>query len=69
MTLEQEMRHEIYRLEQEIMQLDKELKMLAEKLEMLGKARKKKEHDVRILKSSFGEAEKRELQTTLVGVL
>ncbi len=66
MSLENEMRHEITRLETEIGQIDAELQKLQTKIVNLINIRKKKEHDLTILKSNFMETqEEMEIQTDL----
>jgi hypothetical protein len=70
MTIEDEMKLEIKRLEQELSFLDSELEKLAEKMEKFIMIRKKKERDLSILKMNFGEAsENKEIQTTLARLL
>ncbi len=53
MPLEEEMRHEIIRLEKELEQIDLALKKLNNKIFILLDAREKREHDLRILKEGF----------------
>tara|TARA_Y100000310_G_scaffold289475_1_gene315877 strand:- start:48 stop:257 length:210 start_codon:yes stop_codon:yes gene_type:complete len=69
MTLEQEMRQEVKRLEEELIELDKKLEKTNSELEKLNTYKRKCERELRILKSNFGENEKQELQTTLAGNL
>ncbi|MBS3054344.1 MAG: hypothetical protein J4431_02295 [Candidatus Aenigmarchaeota archaeon] len=69
MTLEDEMRSEIRRLENEIARIDKDMGKAVAKLEELQTSRKKKEKDLAILKASFGGAKQKELQTTLAGLV
>ena len=70
MTIEDEMKLEIKRIEQELSFLDDELEKLAEKMEKFILIRKKKERDLNILKMNFGEAvESRDIQTTLARLL
>ena len=68
MSLDEEMHHEVERLEKEIAYIDEELKRINEKMMNLMRIRSKKEHDLRILKLNFGEDEK-EIQTTLFKML
>ncbi len=66
MTLEEEMRHEILRLESEIAQIDAELHKLQTKVINLINIKKKKEYDLSVLKANFGETqEEKEIQTNL----
>lgn len=69
MALEDEMMHEIKRLEDEILLLEKELKHITERTEQLTRLQQKKKRDLDILKSHFnminGNGEKKEIQTTL----
>ncbi|HLD83556.1 MAG TPA: hypothetical protein VI979_01730 [archaeon] len=69
MSLEDEMRAEIRRLENEIAGIEKEIAKETSKLEYLQGVKKKKERDLSILKSSFGGAKQKELQTTLAGLV
>lgn len=71
MPLEEEMRHEIARLEKEIAQLDEEIQKLYTKVTNLINIRKKKEHDLRILRENFGIVVDKEsdIQTTLTRLL
>jgi TolA-binding protein len=69
MALEDQMKLEITHLEQEIKVLTEKIEKLSGILTVLETERKKKERDMRILKSSFGESERSELQTTLAGVI
>lgn len=60
------MKMEIRRLEREIMMLDDEMQKLHEKLLQIITVRRKKEHDLKILKSNFSEdVDDRDIQTTL----
>ncbi len=68
MPLEQEMQNEVRKLEREIYILDEELEKLHRKILQIIMIRKKKEHDLKILKKDFGEDEK-EFQTTLAKLL
>jgi predicted nucleic acid-binding Zn-ribbon protein len=68
MPLEQEMQNEVRKLEREIYILDEELEKLHKKILQLIMIRKKKEHDLKILKKDFSEDEK-EFQTTLAKLL
>lgn len=71
MPIEEEMQLEIRRLEREITILDEELEKLHKRILNLLMIRKKKEHDLRILKINFyGELpEEKEWQTTLSRLL
>lgn len=71
MPLEEEMKAEIKKLENEIMVIDYELEKLHNKILQLITIRKKKEHDLRVLKANFGEAteEDHDFQTTLARLL
>lgn len=72
MPLEEEMQHEIIRLEKEVALLDEEIKKLYTKVVNLINIRKKKEHDLKILRENFGivtEKEDREFQTTLARLI
>ena len=71
MPLEEEMRSEIDRLENDIAVIDEELEKLHKKILQLLMLRKKKDHDLRVLKSNFGEIpiEERDFQTTLARLL
>lgn len=66
-SLEDEMKNEISRLEKEINNIDKELEKLGSRLDKLSKIRKKKDHDIRVLRYNFNEDEglDAEFQTTL----
>jgi len=68
MPLEEEMQNEVKRLEREISVIDEELEKLHKKILQLIMIRKKKDHDLKILKRDFGEDEK-EFQTTLAKLL
>ncbi len=66
MTLENEMRQEITRLESEIDQIDIELQKLQLKITNLINIKKKKEYNLSVLKANFTEThEDREIQTDL----
>ena len=71
MPIEEEMQLEIRRLEREITILDEELEKLHKRILNLLMIRKKKEHDLRVLKTNFyGELpEEKEWQTTLSRLL
>ena len=70
MTLETEILHEIARLETEIVQIDVELQKLQTKVVNLINIKKKKEHNLAVLKSNFSETqEDREMQTSLEKLL
>ena len=68
MPLEDEMQNEVKRLEREIIVLDEELEKLHRKILQLIMIRKKKDHDLKVLKRNFDEDEK-EFQTTLAKLL
>ena len=69
MSLEEEMKNEIRKLEKEIFLIDEELEKLHKKILQLMMIKKKKDHDLHILKSDlFGENDK-EYQTTLARML
>lgn len=68
MPFEEEMQNEVKRLEREISVIDEELEKLHTKILQLIMIRKKKDHDLKILKRDFGEDEK-EFQTTLAKLL
>lgn len=66
MTLEEEMRHEITRLETELAQIDAELQKLQTKVVNLINIKKKKEHNLNVLKANFSETrEESAIQTNL----
>ncbi len=72
MPLEEEMHHEIIRLEKEIALLDEEIQKLYTKVTNLINIRKKKEHDLKVLRENFGivtETDEREFQTNLARLL
>lgn len=69
MTLEEEMRNEIRRLERETDSIDDELEKLHTRILQLMATRKKKEHDLRILRANFELGEDRDIQTTLERLL
>lgn len=71
MPIEEEMQLEIRRLEREIATIDEELEKLHKKILSLLMIRKKKDHDLRVLRTNFyGELpEDREWQTTLAKLL
>ena len=68
MPLEEEMQNEVKKLEREIYILDEELEKLHKKILQLIMIRKKKDHDLKILKRDVDEDEK-EFQTTLAKLL
>ena len=68
MPLEQEMQNEVKRLEKEIALIDEEMEKLHKKIVQLIMIRKKKDHDLKILKSDFDEGD-RDFQTTLAKLL
>ena len=55
MTLEQEMRHEVARLERELMSIDLELEKMNSRIVQLLDTRKKMEYDLRVLRGSVEE--------------
>ncbi len=72
MPLEEEMKHEMYKLEKETVFIDDEIQKLYTKIVNLINIRKKKEHDLKVLKENFGlydELTDREIQTTLSRML
>ena len=71
MPLEEEMHHEIERLEAEIAKIDDDVHKLSVKIMNLINIRKKKEHDLKILKETFGiiPTETEEIQLSLSTVL
>ena len=69
MTLEQEMRNEIRKLEREIDSIDEELEKLHMRIIQLISTRKKKDHDLRILRENFELGEDKDIQTTLERLL
>lgn len=69
-TLEEEMRHEMLKLEQELKEIDSELQKLRDKMIFLMDSRKKREHDLRILRTNFGlEEPEDDIQITLDKIL
>ena len=69
-NLEDEMRHEIEKLEKEISVIDEDLQKLRDKMLRLMEERKKKTHDLRILKVNFGLQEpESDIQVTLDRIL
>ena len=72
MPLEEEMHHELARLEKEISVLDDEIARLYTKVVNLINIRKKKEHDLKVLRENFGivsDQDDREFQTNLARLL
>ncbi|MFH0832432.1 MAG: hypothetical protein V1900_01770 [Candidatus Aenigmatarchaeota archaeon] len=71
MSLENEMHNEVRRLEREIEVIDEELEKLHKKILQLIMIRKKNDHDLKALRSSFIEEpfDEREFQTTLAKLL
>ncbi|MEM7819354.1 MAG: hypothetical protein QXD48_00815 [Candidatus Aenigmatarchaeota archaeon] len=71
MPIEDEMRAEMKKLEKEIELIDDELEKLHNKILHLIMIRKKKERDLKVLRSSFGYEEEmeKEIQTTLAKLL
>ncbi len=70
MALEEQMRVEVRRLEKEVALIDEELSRLYKKIEHALALRKKKEHDLRILRENFGEPEEDiEIQLSLANIL
>jgi hypothetical protein len=53
MALEEEMHNEIHKLEREIAAIDDEMQKLSTKVINLLNIKKKKEHDLRILRENF----------------
>lgn len=69
-NLEDEMRHEMEKLEKEISGIDEDLQKLRDKMLRLMEERKKKTHDLRILKVNFGLQEpESDIQVTLDRIL
>ena len=67
---DEEIKTAIYRIEQEIADIEREIKELNSKIEQLQTVKNKKERDIRVLKSHFGEdTEKKETQTSLIGIV
>lgn len=72
MPLEEEMRHEVDKLEKEIEVLDEEIQKLYTKVVNLINIRKKKEHNLKVLKENFGiytELTDKDIQMTLSHLL
>lgn len=71
MPIEEEMQNEIRRLEREVAIIDEELEKLHKKILNLLMIRKKKDHDLQVLRINFyGELpEDKEWQTTLAKLL
>ena len=71
MPLEDEMRAEMKKLESKIFIIDHELEKLHNKILQLINTRKKKDHDLRVLKANFGEPteDEKDFQTTLARLL
>jgi hypothetical protein len=70
MSLDAEMRNEMDRLETEVAQIDEEIKKLQTKMVNLINIKKKKEHDLRVLKLNFNESiDEREIQLDLAQLL
>ncbi len=69
MTIEEEMRNEMRKLEREIDYIDDELQKFHNKIIHLISERKKKEHDLRILRETFELGEEKDIQTTLERLL
>ena len=67
MSLEDEMRLEMRKIEKEISLIDTEMTKLHTKILQLLSIRKKKEHDLKVLRTSFGENEinEKDIQTNL----
>ncbi|MFH1420407.1 MAG: hypothetical protein ABIG30_00375 [Candidatus Aenigmatarchaeota archaeon] len=67
MSLEDEMRREIRRLEDELSMINKELDRLSERISQLVMMQQKKQRDLRILRSHFEPIldDKGEIQTSL----
>ena len=71
MAIEEEMQLEIRRIEREIVLIDEELEKLHKKILALMDIRKRKDHDLRVLRTNFyGELpEDKQWQTTLAKLL
>ncbi len=69
MSLDEEMRGEISRLENEIAALDMQIEALNAKVMQMLSSRNKKLHDMRILKANFGLSDEKAAQTTLAKIL
>lgn len=71
MPLEEEMRNEMYKLEKEIEEIDEEMHKVSTKMVNLINIRKKKEHNLKVLRENFGvvKTEDTEIQTTLQQLL
>jgi hypothetical protein len=70
MSLENEMKQEMLRLESEIAEIDTELQKLQVKVVNLLNIKKKKEHNLSVLKSNFSEYDdEKEIQTNLQQLL
>ncbi len=69
MSLDDEMRSEIRKLEKEIEMIDDELTKLHEKILRILALRKKKEHDMRALRANFETADEKDYQTSLAKLL
>ena len=69
MTIEEEMINEIRKLEKEIDSIDDELEKLHTKIIHLIAERKKKEHDLRILRANFDIGNDKDIQLTLERLL
>lgn len=66
MPLEEEMRNEIRKLEKELSDINEAIEKLSTKVVNLINIRKKKEHDLKILRETFEPAaEKEDIQITL----
>lgn len=64
------MRHEMEKLEKEIKDIDMDLQKVRDKMLVLMESRKRKEHDLRILKINFGiEEPEDDIQITLERIL
>ena len=69
MTLEDEMKKEIIRIETEISMLDKELEKLQFRMAQILMRKRKLEHDLLVLRSHFEPIElKKEKQASLIGL-
>ena len=72
MALEEEMRHEMDRLERELTVLDDEIHKLYTKVSNLINIRKKKEYELHVLRENFGlytELSEKDIQTSLARLL
>lgn len=68
-SLEEEMKNEMHKLEKEIEEIDNEMQKLNNKIIDLIVARKKKEHDLRALRENFGMPEPEDVHITIDRIL